>query len=500
MRSRYVPILVLTLVASLVSYAPAAAQTPDTTSIPQDGIRDTWELQAIYPDAEAWETDFNTVASTYLPHYEGYQGRMGDAEALLEYLQLSEQAGRMMDKLYVYAGLTSDEDQTDSQASERYARAESLDARLSEAAAFVTPELLALPDATLRAFAEDARFKTYRHMLDVIVRQKAHTLSHAEEALLAAAGEMASAPETIYTKITEADMQFPVIKDSAGEDIQLSEDVYYQLLLDPDRDLRRRAFEGVLGSYDAARYSLAAALDAQMRKDSFYARARKYDSSLEASLDANHIPVSVYTSLIEAADANLGVLHHYVAVRKQVLQLDGVHHYDMYKPLVAEMAVSVPYDEAMSQLVAALAPLGDNYTSRLQAGFDGRWIDVYPKDNKLSGAYSWGSYDTHPYVLLNYDETLDSMLTLAHEMGHALNADYSNAAQAYVNCENPIFLAEIASTANELLALRHLLDRASDDNKRLYYLNQLAETIRGTFFTQVMFAEFERRGSRQLVG
>ena len=495
MRKTYPAMLILAILANLISYTPAASQTPEVTPAPtrEVDVHDTWDLPAIYPNSEAWEADFQTVEETYLPQYANYQGKLGDEKSLLAYLQMNDQAGRITDKLYVYAGMTSDENQTDSAAFERFARAESLDTRLTQAGSFVTPELLALPEQALRAYRDNPQLRTYRHMLDVVLRQKAHTLSKEAESLLAASGEMANGPETIYTKITEADMQFPVIKGSVGEDIQLSEDVYYQLLLDPDRELRKRAFEGVLGSYNASRYSLAAALDSQMRKDIFYAQSRKYASSLEASLDAGNIPVGVYTSLVQAANDNLQVLHEYIAMRKQVLQLDKVHTYDTYVPLVKPVDVSIPYKDAKIALVEALAPLGEDYIKQLRAGFDNRWIDVYPKENKLSGAYSWGSYDTHPYILMNYDDTMDGMLTLAHEMGHALNADYTNNTQAYVNSENPTFLAEVASTTNEMLTLRHMLDRAKDDDEKLYYLNQMAETIRGTFFTQVMYAEFEQQ-------
>ena len=330
MSKQYPVILILAVVASLVSTA-AAAQTPETTPTttlgpsptpaptPKVDVRYTWDLQAIYPSVDAWGKDFQTLEETYLPRYADYQGKLGNAQSLLEYLQMSEQAGRMADRLYVYAGLSSDENQTDSQASERRARAENVSTRLSEAASFVTPELLALPEEALQAYLENPQVRTYWHTLAVIVRQRVHTLSKEEEALLAASGEMANAPETIYTKITEADMQFPVIQDSAGNDIQLSEDVYYELLLNPDRELRRKAFEGVLGSYNASRYSLAAALDSQMRKDMFYAHARQYASPLDASLDATTIPADVYTRLVQAADDNLNALHRYIALRKKVL-------------------------------------------------------------------------------------------------------------------------------------------------------------------------------------
>lgn len=489
--------LAVLITAACISFpaVPARAEaqaspTPQATPI-ADEYR--WDLAAIYPNDAAWQKDFDTVTKTYLPGYEKYHGKLGKAEPLLEFLKMDETTSRLTEKLYVYAHMKSDENQKDSQASERVSVAESLYADLGKANAFVNPELVALPDETIQAYLKDERFIQYKHMLDVIIKKKAHTLSKEQEQILAAASEIAGSADKIATKIRDADMKFPTIKNKQGEEVALSEAVYREVLSAADRDFRKAAFEGIMQGYDGSKFALAAALDSQMRVDAFYATTRKYDSALQASLDGNDVPQGVYDSLLKATEKNLKTLHSYISLRKKVLGVDKIHYYDMYNPLVATYDVSYPYEEAKQTITAALKPLGQDYLDNLAKGFSGKWIDVYPSEGKSSGAYAWGTYDTHPYVLSNYTDTgVDGMLTIAHEMGHALNALYTNRAQPYFYSNTPIFNAEIASTANELLVMHHLLDDAKDDEARLYYLNQIAESIRGTFFAQVMYAEFEK--------
>jgi len=485
--------LLLTIAATLAPaphavLAADATPTPAATQIP-DKYR--WDLEAIYPSAEAWEKDFKTVQDKYLPQYKNYEGKLGDAAKLDELFKMDEEACRMMDKLYVYAAMKRDGDQADSSYSEMSLRAASLYSDLSSASAYMRPELIALPEATLKDYLKDQRFSKYAHLFDSLLKQKAHTLSKEEEKLLAMAGELSSAPENIATKIRGADLQFPTIKDKEGKEIELSEDQYYLLLTNKDRDLRKMAYEGTLGAYNNSRNALATALDAQMRKDIFFARARKYDSALEASVAGNDIPVAVYENLIKAANKNLPALQKYITLRKKVLGVDKVHAYDLIVSLVDSYEKTVPYEDAPKILNESLAPLGKQYLADMNTGFDGRWIDVYPADHKRSGAYAWGSYDTHPYVLSNYTGSVDSLLEIAHEMGHAMNSYYSKS-QAYTYSNTPIFTAEVASTTNEMLTLRYLLANAKDDNEKLYYLDKMAESVRGTFFTQVMYAEFEK--------
>ncbi len=483
--------LVILLSATIQPVNADTSPTPTPTLIPEEF---RWDLEAIYPDVDAWEKDAVLVENSYIPEYKKYFGKLGDAKMLLKFLEMDEKTQRTNDKLYVYAYMKSDENQKDSAASERAARADSLYTNIASERSFVNPELVSLPDATIKAYMADKRFEKYVHFLDSIIKKKSHTLPQAEEQLLAEANDATSGPDKIAGKIRDADMLFPTIKNSKGEEVELSEAVYGAVLNDADRDFRKAGFEGIMSGYDKYKFSLATALDAQMRIDAFYAKTRKYDSALQASLDSNDIPQEVYDNLLKAVDKNLKVLHQYVSLRKAVLGVDKIHYYDMYNPLVESYTVFTPYDKAKLTILSALSPLGEDYIDTLKTGFNSRWIDVYESDGKTSGAYAWGSYDTHPYVLANYNgSSVDGVLTIAHEMGHAINSDYTNETQAYINSNIPIFTAEIASTTNELLVLNYLLDKAKDDDARLYYLNQMAENIRGTFFAQVMYADFEKQ-------
>ncbi len=500
--------IILTILAVLVAMTfvsfqarPAYAETAATPTLTQAAspsptpvpTQYRWDLAAIYTDEKAWQKEFDTVSKADLPIYKKYVGKLGSADTLLEFLKFDETTQRTSEKLYVYAWMKSDEDQTNSAASERASVADSLTADLGSARAFVNPELVALPDATIQGYLKDSRFAQYKQMFDAILKKKSHTLPKEQEELLAAASEMSASPDKIASKIRDADMKFPTIKNPKGEDVALSEAVYGDVLSNENRDFRKTGFEGIMKGYDGSKFSLATALDGQMRVDAFYATARKYDSALQASLDGNNIPQAVYDNLLKATDKNLKTLHDYVSLRKKVLGVDNIHYYDMYNPLVSSYDVSFPYEQAKQVIATALQPLGKDYLDNLAKGFDSKWIDVYPSKGKTSGAYSWGSYDTHPYVLSNYtDAGVDGMLTIAHEMGHALNSLYTNKNQPYIYSNVSTFNAEIASTTNEMLVLRYLLDNAKDDPARLYYLNQIAESIRGTFFAQVMYAEFEK--------
>lgn len=495
------------VVVSTATVQPTALPTETPTEIPTEtptvaptevpaqviDVKDTWDLAAIYADEAAWESDFQLVMDTYIPEYQKYEGKLGDAEQLAKLMEMDEKASRTMDKLYVYAYMLRDSDNTNSKISEMADRSGSLWSDLSTAYSYVRPELIALDQAVLESYIKDERFANYAIFLRYLLEEKAHTLSPAEEKLLAMSGDMSSAPETIYTKITEADLTFPTVTDPDGNEIELSEGVFGDLLSNPNRDFRQEVYTKLMETYGGMQNSLAAALDAQMRKDIFYAQTRNYETALDASLQSNYVPREVYSALITATNANLGSLQRYVSLRKRVMGLDKVRTYDLFVPLVEGQEVNIPYQEAQTKLAEALAPLGDQYIADMKKAFESRWIDVYENPNKSSGAYSWGTYDTHPYILTNYTDSLDSMLTLGHEMGHALNSYYTNQSQAYINSNIATFNAEVASTTNEMLVLRYLVKTASSDEEKLYYLDRLAETIRGTFFTQVMFAEFEQQ-------
>ena len=498
-------LLFVVLSLGVLGYNPATgiAQTGTATATPTVqrtavptaviDVKDTWDLAAIYPDDTAWERDFQLVKDTYLPDYKNYEGKLGDATQLVKFLEFDEKASRTMDKVYVYANMHRDEDNTNSKASEMADRSSSLYNHLAAAWSFARPELLALDQKVLEGYMNDARFKDYNIFFKYLLDQKAHTLNPSEEKLLAMAGDMSGAPSTISTKIREADLIFPKIKDPDGKEIQLSEGVYADLLQNPNRDFREQVYSKMLGTYGSVKNSLAAALDSQMRTDAFFARARKYETALDASLQSNHIPSQVYTALLKTTNDNLSSLQRYVSLRKKVMSVDKVRSYDLLVPLVQGQDIKISYKDAQAKLAQALAPLGNQYITDMNKAFASRWIDVYEKPHKTSGGYSWGSYDTHPYILLDYNDSLDSMLTLSHEMGHAMNAYYANRTQPYIKSGTPTFNAEVASTANEMLVLRYLIQNAKSDEEKLYYLDRLAENIRGTFFAQVMYAEFEQQ-------
>ena len=451
-----------------------------------------WNLGDIYSNQKEWEIDFAKIQNEYLPKMEEFRDKLSQAENVLACLQFNDELFRLIEKLYVYAYMKADENQDDSVASEMSSRAETLYSQAAATVSFIRPELLSQPESVLKGYMEDPAFCDYRHTLDALLKLKPHTLSKPEEELLAKASDMASAPSVIFDKVTEADMIFPKVLDDKGKEVQLSEGVFYRYLQSPDREFRKRVYEGILNSYDKSKNTLAATLNSEVKKNWFYSQARKYDSSLEASLFSENIPREVYDNLIQAVNNNLSYLHQYVQLRKKVFQLDQVQIFDMYVPLVADYTLTVSYEKAQQKLLEGLKPLGPEYLDMLKKGFENRWIDVYETENKATGGYSWGAYDTHPYILMNYDNTADSMLTLAHEMGHALNSHYTNSSQKYVNSQTPIFTAEVASTMNENLMLEYLIKNAKNDDEKLYFLDKLIENIRGTVYTQVMYSEFEQ--------
>jgi oligoendopeptidase F len=479
------------LILNTLHFNVLAAEGP--VSREQIEERYQWNLGDIYSDPKEWEVDFSKIQNEYLPKIEEFRGKLTRAENVLACLQFNDELFRLMEKLYVYAYMKADENQDDSSASEMSSRAETLYSQVAASVSFIRPELLSQPESILKGYMEDPAFSDYHHALDALLKLKPHTLSKPEEELLAKASDMASAPSVIFDKVTEGDMIFPKVLDDKGKEVQLSEGVFYRYLQSPDREFRKRVYEGMLSSYDKAKNTLAATLNSEVKKNWFYSQARKYDSSLEASLSSENIPREVYENLIQAVNNNLSYLHQYVNLRKKVFQLDQVQIFDMYVPLVADYTLTVSYEKAQQTLLEGLIPLGPEYLDMLKKGFASRWIDVYETENKATGGYSWGAYDTHPYILMNYDNTADSMLTLAHEMGHALNSYYTNIRQKYVNSQTPIFTAEVASTMNENLMLEYLIQNAKNDDEKLYFLDKLIENIRGTVYTQVMYSEFEQK-------
>lgn len=452
-----------------------------------------WNLENIYPDEQLWEKDLEQIFRLGGQVGE-LQGTLGEsARHLRSCLQLSDDLGRISEKAYVYARMRRDENNANHHYQALFDRVQSLTIQMGSITSFIVPEILTIPEDKLRAFLdEDKDLGLYRHSIDEILRQKEHILSQAEERLMAMSADLSLASGSIFTMLNNADIKFPVIKDEKGQDVEITKGRYGSLMESSDRRVRQDAYQGLYSSYRSLINTLGASLSASVKKDIFYARVRKYQSARAASLDQDNVPVEVYDRLIESVHANLDLMYRYMDIRKKVLELDELHFYDLYTPLVPEYKLEVPYEQARETLLQALQPLGPDYLARMESGFRDGWIDVYENQGKTSGAYSWGAYDTNPYILMNYDNKLDDMFTLAHEMGHSLHSYYSNRSQPYVYSQYSIFVAEVASTVNESLLIDYLLARSSDPREKIYLLNHYLEQFRGTVYRQTMFAEFEK--------
>lgn len=457
----------------------------------------TWAIEDVYASDHLWHTDLEKARS--LPQQIiAYKGKLGEsAQTLLSFLRLGDEMNVLFDKLCGYAQRKSDEDTTNPTYQGMSSQAMSAMVAADAASSFETPELLAIPEETLEQFYHDEpALELYRLCLTRIREKRAHILSDAEEKLLAAAGEMSQSPDTIYSMFGDADLKFPDAFDNDGNAHPVTHGTYIPLMHSQDRVLRKSAFESIYGVYSAFRNTAAAILTAQVKQLKFHADARKYESTLHAALDGNHIPTEVYTNLIDAVHQNMKPMYRYVALRKKLLNLNELHMYDLYTPIVGDVDVNIPYEEAKQTVYDALAPMGNNYRAILQEGYDNHWIDVYENVGKCSGAYSAG-LRVHPYVLLNYSGTLDSMFTLAHEMGHAIHSYLSNKNQPVVYSGYSIFVAEVASTCNEALLMQHLLNTTTDKRRRAYLINYFLEQFRTTLYRQTMFAEFELEINRR---
>ena len=461
--------------------------------IPQE---DKWAIEDLYATAQDWERELETLNDDR-DTLAAYTGHLGDsAQTLCAYLQRLEQVNVKADRLGNYCMRRADEDTRDAACQAMSGRFVSTVVAFGAACSFDTPEIMALSDETLEGFyAACPALERYRRYLTDLRRRKAHTLSAAEEKLLAAAGEMAQAPDTIYGAFADADVSFPDAVDAQGGRHPLTQGTFVTLEESADRELRRSAYENLYDTLAGFQNTAAALLNAQNKQLKFFADARHYPSTLEASLDATNVPVSVYDNLIEAVHRNLDKMHRYVRLRKKLLGVEELHFYDIYTPLVPDVNRSIPFAEAKQTVYEALAPLGEDYRAILKEGFDHRWIDVYQNTGKRSGAYSAGAA-VHPYVLLNYTGTLDSQFTLAHEMGHALHSYLSNQTQNPIDADYVIFVAEVASTCNEALLMEHLLKDTTDKKERAYLINHFLEQFKSTLYRQTMFAEFERNIGR----
>ena len=450
----------------------------------------TWATEDLFATPEAWEQEYNYLKS--LPDtLQGWAGKLTSGAALKQYLDYSVEQDLRLSALYRYASLRRDEDTADSTGLARCGKAENLLTLCAAASAWETPELLALSDEQMEQFyAEEPGLALYRRRLTKLRRMKEHVLSAAEEQLLAAAGEMAGGCDNAGCAFRDADMKFPDVTDKDGRIRPLTQGSYIPLMQEPDRVLRENTFRTFYQCWGAWRNTAAALMDGQMKQLCFYSKARKYPSTLAASLDSTEVPVEVYHNLIAAVSDCLPAMHRYVSLRKKWLGVDRLHYYDLYVPMVTEADKKITFAEAKETALEALAVLGEDYTAMLREGFDNRWIDVYENVGKRSGAYSNGGRP-HPYVLLNHKDDLDGLFTLVHEMGHAIHSYLSCKHQPAVDSGYVIFVAEVASTCNEVLLMQHLLKNTTDKAQRAYLINYFLESFRGTVYRQTMFAEFE---------
>ncbi|MCB9857553.1 MAG: oligoendopeptidase F [Phycisphaerales bacterium] len=451
-----------------------------------------WDLSTIFDSDAAWEAAFKKVESM-TAEFAVMKGSLGkSAEALRNGLKMRDDLGKQYESVMLYAGLSFHEDMSQSAAQGRWDRVQSLGTNVGAATSWFTPEVLTIDADTIKNWIkEDKDLAVYEHALDDILRSKAHTLSDSEENLLAMAGDVVAAPGNIFGQFTNTELDFPKIKDADGNEVQLSSAGYYKFIYSKDRRVRKDAFFGMHEAYAGKQNTIAAMLSSHVKTHVFNAKARKYNSSLEAALGGPNIPVSVYKNLVETVHANAPRLHRYVAMRKRIMNLDEIHRYDLYVPMIEVEESDIPYDDAVGTILTALQPLGNDYITTLRNGFENRWIDVYETKNKRSGAYCWGAYTTHPFLLLNYGGTMNDRSTAAHEMGHAMHSWFTTHSQPYVYGDYATFCAEVASTVNEVILAHHLLNEAKSDDERLLLLQQQIEGIRTTVFRQTMFAEFE---------
>ena len=457
--------------------------------IPQE---DTWALEDLYPSDESWEQALSALTARQ-SEAAAFAGKLGESgETLCAFLHLVEDVDGQTELLANYAMRKADQDTRNATYQAMVGKLMGVLTAVSAAFSFATPEIMAIPEETLEGFYKAAPgLERYRRYLNNERRRREHTLSAAEERLLAAAGEMANAPDTVFGAFLNADMRYPDAVDSEGKPHALSQSTFVPLEESGDRALRKSAYENLYNTLGGMRNTAAGLLDAQNKQQKFFATARKYGSAREAAMDRTNVPVSVYDNLIEAVHQNMDKMHRYVRLRKKLLGVDELHFYDVYTPLLKDEPAKIPFAQAKQTVYDALYPLGDGYRAILKEGFENRWIDVYENQGKRGGAYSAGT-KVHPFVLLNYSGSLDSQFTLAHEMGHALHSYLSNKHQNQIDSDYVIFVAEVASTCNEALLMEYLLKKTTDKKERVFLINHFLDQFKGTIYRQTMFAEFEK--------
>lgn len=472
--------------------------TAETVSLPsRENIEEKykWNLTDIYKSIEDWETDFNWINDN-LDGYKKFIGTLAiSSEQLLKCFKFDDEIGIKLEHLYLYSMLAKDSDLRVGKFQSMDERIKSLSSKISTVSSFIKPELLQIPDIKLMGMIEsNDELKIYRHSIEDLLRRKTHTLTKEEEEILALAGDFTPTSYNVFSIFTNADIQFPVILDEKGKDVQLSHGRYYAAMYSTDREYRERSFKSYFKPFIDFSNTLSVLFTGNLKSNIFNAKARKYNSAREAALDRNNIPVSVYDNLIKTVSDNIAPMHRWAGLKKKILELPELHPYDVYVTLFpAAFEKKYPYEEAKKIVYDALKPLGKNYLESLQTAFENRWIDVFETQAKKSGAYSSGTtYGVHPYVLLNWTDLLNDVFTLSHEMGHNMHSFYTGKTQPYVYSNYTIFLAEVASTFNESLLLEHFIKMAETPDEKLYFIEKYLNNVTSTFYRQTMFAEFEK--------
>ncbi len=459
----------------------------------ESSIEDTWDLTKLFENDDKWEAGLKQLESR-IPGYAVFRDKLADgATFLADCLRYDSETERLADRLANYSYLKTTEDQTNSTYQRLIGRLQSVTTRAGEAASFIRPEIMAIPESTLKILLKSDELELYRLLIERMVRYKKYTLTDREEQILAMQGEMAGAAGRIFRQLTDSDLKFGFVENEKGESVELSQSTFSSLLESPNRDVRSTAFQQFYEEFSAHENSLAAALHGSVQKDVYYARVRGYDGCLQQALFADNVPATVYDNLISTVRQHLPTLYKFYDLRRRKMGLDKIHHYDTYVPIVSDIRKQHSWDEAVEVITDSLAPLGHDYCEVLRRGLSGRWCDRYPNKNKQSGAFSYGSYDGDPYIMMNYKpDVLRDVFTLAHEAGHSMHSYYSTMHQPYEYYHYTIFVAEVASTFNEQLLTHHMLANAIDDRERAYLINNEIDDIRATIIRQTMFAEFEK--------
>lgn len=451
-----------------------------------------WKIDKMYSSKEEIEKDISKVKNL-IQEVKEYKGKLSESkENLYKVLNISENASRIVQNLYVYTHMKQHEDTRINDNQGRATKTEMLSTDLGVATSYIVPEILAIEENKLSEYLKDEKLSFYTKYIKDILRDKPHTLSEREEEILSATSELSTIPENVYDMLAYADMEFPEIEDEEGNKVKLSHSNYSLFIKSKNSRVRKDAFEGEFSTYEKYKNTFASTLYGGIKSEIFYAKTRKYNSAIEASLFSDDVSLDVYNNLISAIDKSIPNLNKYVELKKKFLGLNEIHMYDLYVPLTDKFDMDIPYDKAQDIILEALKPLGEEYLKVIKSAFDEGWIDVYDNEGKKGGAYSWGSYDSHPYILMSYKNDLNSLFTLVHELGHSVHSHYSRTSQPFLYSDYKIFVAEVASTLNELLLINYLLENSKSKDETIYLLNYYLEQFRTTVHRQTMFAEFEK--------